>query len=74
MKCYNLHAQNMVNSVNDADDIWLTVQLLIRILGLISIDNFRYEFFDFHHECGLSRWDRLSILVDKLEKVRKQFG
>lgn len=34
----------------------------------------QYEFFDFHHECGQMRWDRLSVLVDKLEKVRKQFG
>ncbi|ROT62709.1 phosphatidylinositol-3-phosphatase SAC1 [Penaeus vannamei] len=29
-------------------------------------DNVRYEYFDFHHECRKMRWDRLSILMDRL--------
>ncbi|XP_041454535.1 phosphatidylinositol-3-phosphatase SAC1-B-like [Lytechinus variegatus] len=34
----------------------------------------RYESFDFHHECRKMRWDRLSILMDKLAKDQQQFG
>lgn len=34
----------------------------------------RYEAFDFHHECRKMRWDRLSILMDKLAKDQQQFG
>lgn len=26
----------------------------------------RYESFDFHHECGSTRWDRLSVLLERL--------
>ncbi|XP_063951272.1 phosphatidylinositol-3-phosphatase SAC1-B-like [Lytechinus pictus] len=34
----------------------------------------RYESFDFHYECRKMRWDRLSILMDKLAKDQQQFG
>ena len=33
-----------------------------------------YEAFDFHKECGLNRWDRLSILMDKIALDQEQFG
>lgn len=29
-------------------------------------DNVKYEYFDFHHECRRMRWDRLTILLDRL--------
>lgn len=35
---------------------------------------YRYESFDFHHECRNMRWDRLSILMDKVAEERKQLG
>ncbi|XP_077982127.1 phosphatidylinositol-3-phosphatase SAC1-like [Glandiceps talaboti] len=34
----------------------------------------RYESFDFHHECRRMRWDRLSILVDRISKDQEEFG
>lgn len=36
--------------------------------------NVIYEAFDFHHECGLNRWDRLSILMDRIALDQDQFG
>ncbi len=27
----------------------------------------RYEYFDFHNECKNMRWDRISVLLAKLE-------
>ncbi|XP_076303932.1 phosphatidylinositol-3-phosphatase SAC1-like isoform X2 [Tachypleus tridentatus] len=36
--------------------------------------NIRYEAFDFHHECRKMRWDRLSILINKLAPVQDDLG
>ncbi|RMX42694.1 hypothetical protein pdam_00011856 [Pocillopora damicornis] len=38
-------------------------------------DNFlRYEPFDFHKECSKMRWERLSILTDRLKGDQEKFG
>ena len=34
----------------------------------------KYEFFDFHKQCGTDRWDRLSILVNRLANDMDSFG
>ncbi|XP_070575933.1 phosphatidylinositol-3-phosphatase SAC1-like [Ptychodera flava] len=34
----------------------------------------RYESFDFHFECRKMRWDRLSILIDRLAKDQEDMG
>lgn len=34
----------------------------------------RYESFDFHKQCGKNRWDRLSILINRLANDQDQFG
>ncbi|XP_049789260.1 phosphatidylinositol-3-phosphatase SAC1 [Schistocerca nitens] len=36
--------------------------------------NVRYEAFDFHAECRALRWDRLSILLDRLSHEQDEFG
>ena len=33
-----------------------------------------YEAFDFHAECSKMRWDRLSILMDRLAKYQEAFS
>jgi len=35
---------------------------------------YRYESFDFHAECRHLRWDRLSILIDRLAHEQDEFG
>jgi len=35
---------------------------------------YRYESFDFHAECRHLRWDRLSILTDRLAHEQDEFG
>lgn len=40
----------------------------------ISSGFIKYEPFDFHHECSKMRWDRLSILMDRIAKDQKDFG
>ncbi|XP_038068344.1 phosphatidylinositol-3-phosphatase SAC1-like [Patiria miniata] len=34
----------------------------------------KYESFDFHHECRKMRWDRLSILMDRLAAPQEKHG
>lgn len=34
----------------------------------------RYEAFDFHHECRKMRWDRLSLLMDRLSRDQEEIG
>merc|ERR1711962_1165198 len=36
--------------------------------------NVAYEAFDFHAECSKMRWDRLSILMDRVAGVQEQQG
>ncbi|CAL4079758.1 unnamed protein product, partial [Meganyctiphanes norvegica] len=37
-------------------------------------DNVKYEYFDFHHECRKMRWDRLSILMDRVSQDQESMG
>ena len=34
----------------------------------------KFESFDFHHECRKMRWDRLSILMDRIQRDMEDFG
>lgn len=39
-------------------------------------ENIKYEAFDFHKECGHTgtRWDRLGLLMDRLQADQDDFG
>lgn len=41
---------------------------------LYFIHPYRYESFDFHAECRHLRWDRLSMLTDRLAHEQDEFG
>ncbi|TIC14703.1 hypothetical protein E3Q01_00972 [Wallemia mellicola] len=40
-------------------------------LGKLNHPNIHYEYFDFHSECSKMRWDRIHILLDRLEEELK---
>ena len=48
-----------------------TMSQLVRQLNTPSV---RYEAFDFHHECRKMRWDRLSILMDRIAEEQGEMG
>ncbi|KAF0301527.1 Phosphatidylinositide phosphatase SAC1 [Amphibalanus amphitrite] len=48
-----------------------TLSDLVRQLATPSV---RYEAFDFHHECRKMRWDRLSILMDRIAEEQQEMG
>jgi hypothetical protein len=43
-------------------------RLLVLTVSQIKVPNVRYEYFDFHNQCKNMQWDRLSLLVDNLQK------
>lgn len=40
---------------------------LINITRQLDLPNVKYQYFDFHNECRKMRWDRISVLVDKMK-------
>lgn len=44
------------------------------VLNTLSYPSVRYEPFDFHSECRKMRWDRLSILIDRLALDQDEMG
>lgn len=68
-------AVNLVNQKGPEGKLHDAFRHLIETSGRQMIrDNVRYEHFDFHHECRKMRWDRLSILLDRLEPDREAMG
>lgn len=68
-------AVNLVNGKGPEGKLHDAFRNLIETSGRQMIkDNVRYEHFDFHHECRKMRWDRLSILMDRLEQDRETMG
>ena len=40
----------------------------------LNLPNVRYQYFDFHNECKNMRWDRISVLFDKIQDNLEQQG
>lgn len=38
-----------------------------RFMAELNMPNVRYEYFDFHTECSKMRWDRISILIERIQ-------
>ncbi|KAL1738648.1 SacI homology domain-containing protein, partial [Schizophyllum fasciatum] len=39
-----------------------------------SLPNIHYEYFDFHNECKNMRWDRISVLIDRIKDDIERVG
>src|SRR6266576_452927 len=40
----------------------------------LNLPHVRYQYFDFHNECKNMRWDRISVLFDKIQDELEQQG
>ncbi|XP_076112704.1 phosphatidylinositol-3-phosphatase SAC1-like [Mytilus galloprovincialis] len=72
---YNYGEQTIINLVNQAGSEGLLEKSFSQFITNSQNKKMRYEYFDFHHECGNTglRWDRLSILMDRLsDDIRRQ--
>ena len=64
----------LVNLINHTGHEAILEKALKEVSFSISNPMFRYEYFDFHHECSKMRWDRLSILMDRLAVEQAEMG
>ncbi|XP_059158723.1 phosphatidylinositol-3-phosphatase SAC1-like isoform X1 [Physella acuta] len=66
--------QVIVNLINQDGPEQVLEKKLSQVVTSAQNRNIRYEPFDFHKECKKMRWDRLSILMDRLQQDRVKFG
>lgn len=62
---------NLVDHKGAEGQLGHAFEEVIHSIGLSSV---RYEAFDFHSECRHMRWDRLSILIDRLSFEQDEMG
>jgi hypothetical protein len=57
--------------MNDTLHRWVVLfELLVHLCIAhlqINLPNVQYEYFDFHNECRNMRWDRISVLIEKMK-------
>jgi len=63
---------NLVNHSKDEGRLENMLSKLHRESGMSDIVG--YQAFDFHKECSKMRWDRLSILIERLKNCLTSFG
>ncbi|KAI8746472.1 phosphatidylinositide phosphatase SAC1, partial [Biomphalaria glabrata] len=66
--------QVIVNLINQDGPEQVLEKKLAQVVTNAQNENIRYEPFDFHKECKKMRWDRLSILMERLKPDMKKFG
>lgn len=71
---YTYGKQVLLNLIDHKGAEDLLEKAFAQMVVNAGIKDIRYESFDFHHECRNMRWDRLSILMDKVAEERKQLG
>ncbi|KAL8575893.1 hypothetical protein ACOMHN_027291 [Nucella lapillus] len=71
---YNYGYQIVVNLVNHKGPEHPMEKMLAQTVANAQNENIKYESFDFHKECKGMRFDKVSILIGRLENDRKRFG
>lgn len=64
----------LINLINHTGPEKKMEEELAKNLKIISLPGVKYEAFDFHHECRKMRWDRLSILMDRIKEDIQSIG
>ncbi|OBZ79081.1 Uncharacterized protein C19F5.03 [Grifola frondosa] len=59
--------QSLVNLVNHKGHEKPVKEAFERYITEANVPKVKYEYFDFHTECKHMRWDRISVLISKLE-------
>ncbi|EPQ61008.1 hypothetical protein GLOTRDRAFT_53684 [Gloeophyllum trabeum ATCC 11539] len=60
-------AQDLVNLVNHKGHEQPVKEQYERYVAQLGLPDVRYEYFDFHTECRHMRWERISLLIEKLQ-------
>ncbi|KAJ7596640.1 SacI homology domain-containing protein [Mycena floridula] len=64
--------QTLVNLVNQKGYEKPVKEAYERYISEINLSKVQYEYFDFHNECKNMRWDRISVLVDRIQNDLKK--
>ncbi|KAJ2927190.1 hypothetical protein H1R20_g9915, partial [Candolleomyces eurysporus] len=60
-------AVTLVNLINQKGHEKPVKDAYERHMAQLELPDVKYEYFDFHNECRKMRWDRISLLVDKIQ-------
>ncbi|EGO02783.1 hypothetical protein SERLA73DRAFT_102758 [Serpula lacrymans var. lacrymans S7.3] len=60
--------QRLVNLVNQKGHEQPVKEAYERTMSQVDLPGVKYQYFDFHNECKHMRWDRISVLIEKLEE------
>ncbi|KAH7883796.1 SacI homology domain-containing protein [Phlebopus sp. FC_14] len=60
--------QSLVNLVNQKGHEQPVKEAYERAFDRMELPEIRYQYFDFHNECKHMRWDRISILIEKMQE------
>jgi len=63
----NYGEQSLVNLVNQKGHEKPVKDAYERALAQVEMPEVTYQYFDFHNECKHMRWDRISVLIEKME-------
>ncbi|KAJ8474491.1 hypothetical protein ONZ45_g15934 [Pleurotus djamor] len=66
--------QALVNLVNHKGHEKPIKEAYERYLAELNLPKVKYEYFDFHTECKHMRWDRISLLIDRLKEDLERQG
>ncbi|CAH0395313.1 unnamed protein product [Bemisia tabaci] len=69
----NYYRQVIVNLIDHRGSEGELEKAYKDIITVLDNNLVRYESFDFHHECRKMRWDRLSILINRLGHEQDEF-
>jgi len=71
---FNYHRQVLINLIDHQGAEGILEKSYGEMVNGMGNSDIRYECFDFHAECRRLRWDRLSILIDRLAHEQDEFG
>ncbi|KAH7929386.1 inositol phosphatidylinositol phosphatase [Leucogyrophana mollusca] len=60
--------QSLINLVNQKGHEQPVKEAYERAVAQVEIPEVKYQYFDFHNECKHMRWDRISVLIEKMEE------
>ncbi|CAF0761684.1 unnamed protein product [Brachionus calyciflorus] len=72
LSTYNQHV--CINLINQHGSEGRLEKSYSEALKMLNEPQIRYEYFDFHKQCGKNQWDRLNILINRLANDQDFFG
>ncbi|KAF8905440.1 inositol/phosphatidylinositol phosphatase [Gymnopilus junonius] len=66
--------QSLVNLVNMKGREKPVKEAYERYISGLDLSGVNYQYFDFHGECKHMRWDRISVLIDRLKDELDNYG